>query len=744
MEQKKKYFIYLDVLRLISCIAVFLYHLNILKGGYLAVCSFFVISSFLSCLSEFKKDKFSLKNYYLSRIVKIYIPLLTIIFTTISFLSLSPEILLPSLKPEVKSILLGYNNFWQLSANMDYFAQHLDSPFMHLWYVSILLQFDLIFPLIYIPLRKLGDKFHRLIPCIITVALSIAGSIYFYTNSLNQNIMVSYYDTFNRMFSLLFGLSLGFINHYYKPFTLVFIKNRKFNVSMFFAHILILILLFLTIDASSKFFQLSMIATSLITCIIINYSIVLFTENQSLPIKIIKYLSSISYEFYLLQYPLIFILQCTDISSNLKLAIIAPLLIILSCIFHYILSKNKEKYLFKNLLKLLLLAITIFGIYKFWNTKDNTQEMNELKAQLAQNESLINEKQEEYNKNFQEKQQSFEKALQEIDNNESNLADMVTNIPAVAMGDSVMENNAKLLYQKFPNMYIDAQYLRVATYATGALKKLKDQDKLGDPIILEFGANGDCTEEEKIEIMELCQGRQVFWLTVPNDRIVKVNANLYKLAEKYDNLHIIDWYTITRPHPEYFLSDKVHLTAVGKEAFTQVIYDAIYDYYSSEITAKKEALQKEHEEILNDEISFFGNEILVNAYTELESNYPNAKYISKNDFDFTTLKETIENEKNNNALTHKIVFLFDSSFKITSQEWDELFEICADKEIYIISMSFDTTKVIKQKNLKNITLIDFSNEISTNEKYTMYDNIHLTNEGISALINLMKKYLTTE
>lgn len=46
----KKYFKDLNIIRLIACIAVLLYHLNILKGGYLAVCTFFVLTGYLSCI----------------------------------------------------------------------------------------------------------------------------------------------------------------------------------------------------------------------------------------------------------------------------------------------------------------------------------------------------------------------------------------------------------------------------------------------------------------------------------------------------------------------------------------------------------------------------------------------------------------------------------------------------------------------------------------------------------------------
>ena len=41
MGEKKEYCIGLDIIRGISCIMVLLYHLNILKGGFLAVCTFF-------------------------------------------------------------------------------------------------------------------------------------------------------------------------------------------------------------------------------------------------------------------------------------------------------------------------------------------------------------------------------------------------------------------------------------------------------------------------------------------------------------------------------------------------------------------------------------------------------------------------------------------------------------------------------------------------------------------------------
>ena len=130
-NEKINYYRKLDVIRIICAIAILFYHLGYMSGGYLAVCTFFVLSGYLAVVKNIKDDNFSLKKYYL------------------------------------KSVLLGYNNYWQINANLDYFARHIDSPFMHLWYISILIQFDLVFPFIFMLLNKLKEKINNFMPIII-------------------------------------------------------------------------------------------------------------------------------------------------------------------------------------------------------------------------------------------------------------------------------------------------------------------------------------------------------------------------------------------------------------------------------------------------------------------------------------------------------------------------------------------------------------------------------------------------
>ena len=111
MEPRKNEYRRLNTIRMVSCILVLFYHLNILKGGFLAVCTFFVLSGYLRFKSAFSKPTFSIKTYYSKRIKKIYLPLLVVISLTIIISKLIPTINWVNLKPESISAIFGYNNF---------------------------------------------------------------------------------------------------------------------------------------------------------------------------------------------------------------------------------------------------------------------------------------------------------------------------------------------------------------------------------------------------------------------------------------------------------------------------------------------------------------------------------------------------------------------------------------------------------------------------------------------------------
>lgn len=729
MEHIKKYYKNIDIIRLLACIAILLYHLNILKGGYLAVCTFFVLSGYLSCVSAFKKEKFNILEYYYNRIKKIYIPLIIVVFMSVSIVSIL-NISWLNLKPETTSVLLGYNNFWQLNANMDYFARHVSSPFMHLWYISILLQYDLIFPIIFKILRKVGDKISKIIPCIITIVYSVIMALFFYKSNLTQNMMITYYNTFTRIFSLLFGLSLGFIHSYYGELIPKKLKQEKISQVIFYIYLSIMICFFILIDAKSSYYAYSMILVTILTCRLIDYG-TLQSKKISIVDKVIKSLASISYEIYLFQYPIIFIFQYINVNNIFYLPLVILVIIILSYLLHFAINNKKLKFL-KLIVMIIFIIIALHGCYKYIISEDHSKEMNELKEQLEQNEKLIEQNKEKYTSQLQKENDEWIKTLESLDNNQNNLKEIVSNLPITGIGDSVMLGAIQNLNTQFPNGYIDAKVSRTAWKAGTILNELNEKNMLGNPIIINLGANGDCSTACKQEIMKNCGNRKVYWLNTTNNQ--DTNIRLKNFASSYANLHIIDWYTISLGHSEYFYADEIHLTGIGRKVYTEVIFNAIYQDYLKEFNEAKQTLIEKHNEEQKNKITFYGNNILLNAFENIQNEFKNAKFVIDKNFNYKTLEEELTKSLKEGTITNKIVFAFDNSSNLSLKDYQNLIELCKNNEIYILSINKFTNNIISD----NVKIIDFYEILQNNNDYIMVDGIHLSEAGNKALVKILQ------
>ncbi len=738
MKRSKKYYKYLDYIRVLALINVLLYHLNILKGGYLAVCVFFVLSGYLSVISAFKTKKFSFKEYYKKILLKIYLPLLIVVFGTVVVISIFPNISWMNLKPETTSVLLGYNNFWQLNANLDYFARHISSPFMHLWYIAILLQFDLIFPFIFIPLRKLGDKVKKILPCILTAILSIAGFIYFCIINLNQNIMITYYSTFTRIFSLLFGVSLGFIHSYYRKNTLKSLKKNKYGRNIVYLYILILMLLFIFVDSKSKYMTISMLLSTLITCRLIDYSVNKNNKYLSKKDTIIKFLSKISYEVYLVQYPIIFLFQFVNINIFVSTLIILILLFTISYILNFTLEFKNKFNILKRITIFLTIIISLYGCYKYIIAKDFSKEMKKLENQLNSNLKIVENRQKEYASKLKNDEEAWKKELDNYEISEDELNEIVSNLPVIGIGDSVMLGAVENLYEKFPKGYFDAKISRTAYVVGPILNDLKSKNILGEPIVFGLGTNGDCSMEQKIELLKICEGKEIFWLTTTNSD--STNANLLTLPEQFPNVHIIDWKSISKGHSEYFYADNIHLTPSGRKAYTEAIYNAIYQVYFKKYENEKEQKIKEHEEELKNKISFYGNDILLNVFNYISEDFKDSKFVVNKEFTYNKIKSELENSINDNSLTKKIVFAFDNSSLLNIEEYENLINLCKDYQIYLLSTN-ETTNDLSKLKYDNVTIIDFYSKLKENNEYLLSDGIHLSKEGNEELSKILNENL---
>jgi len=735
MGSSKKYYARIDIIRVLSCVSVFLYHLNWLKGGYLAVCTFFVLSGYLTCVSCFKKEKFSFKSYYINKFKHLYLPLVFVTFISVAIISLIPDINWFNLKPETTSVILGYNNFWQLSANLDYFARHISSPFMHLWYMGIILQFDLIFPFFFILFKKIGEKVSKYVSLSSVWIISVVFTIVFYFASISTNIMTVYYNTFTRIFSLFLGVALGFAHTYYKPVT--FNNSECLNKWIFYIYLSILLILFCGIAADSKYFAIAMILVSLITCRLIDYGTTKSTEKLSKCNRFIKSLSNVSYEIYLVQYPIIFLLSNLNIDNITKNVLIVFLVIVVSYILHYAVNfKNDKRY--KKLkvgLFIIVLIVSMFGFSKYIVAEDHTQEMKDLEEKLQLNAQIMEEKQKEFLNNQKMEEEIWNNTLKDLENDEKELSNLVSKLSIVGIGDSVMLGAVNNLYKQFPNGYFDAQVSRTAWVANDILIKLKNKGMLSENVVINLGANGDCPNWCKQDIMKTIGKRKVFWINTNNDE--GINRTLENFAKDYDNLYIIDWMSISNGHRDYFIADNIHLTEKGRKVYTQTIYDEIYNVYLEEYNKKKEEILNSYEEKQKNRLTFFGNDILLNSYGYLKEDFKEAEFVIQSEFTYEFLMTEINNRIKNNTLTHKLVFMFDKSMTINEKDYIKLIELCGDKEIYIL----DSNGIMKN-SYESVNVLKFYDEIKKNKSYLMPDNIHLTDEGNLALSSMLYEKIT--
>ena len=90
----KKYKPYIDGLRALAVLPVILFHADfeLFKGGYIGVDIFFVISGYLITniiISDFQKNTFSIKDFYLRRSRRILPALFFVVLISLVLVSLS-------------------------------------------------------------------------------------------------------------------------------------------------------------------------------------------------------------------------------------------------------------------------------------------------------------------------------------------------------------------------------------------------------------------------------------------------------------------------------------------------------------------------------------------------------------------------------------------------------------------------------------------------------------------------------
>lgn len=332
----------LATMRALAAVGVLLYHAfpNTVKGGYFGVITFFVISGYLSAAGLKKQiaaEKFDILSYYKKRVLRIYPGLLIVLFSSVGVLALIDMYRLANTPQEVLSVVLGYNNYWQIRMNADYFANLTNtSPFTHLWYIAILIQFEVIWPLLAVSYMKVRENYG---PGFALLGFSVLAFLSFFVMPVRMlmmkelNITSLYYGTAGRIFSLLAGALLGLMHA--EGLHLTPLRFRSPVPARLILLLFVIVTVILYLSASGTFgwvyaagMQLyTLAAVILIEVMILNRKALLHMTDD----RISSFISAYSYGIYLWQYPVLFLSGIAGLAGKwYAFPLQAALIIILS------------------------------------------------------------------------------------------------------------------------------------------------------------------------------------------------------------------------------------------------------------------------------------------------------------------------------------------------------------------------------------------------------------------------------
>lgn len=633
----------LDGLRVLAILAVLVYHANPswLPGGYFGVTVFFVVTGYLTTLSIEREigraGRLDYPRFVLKRVTRLLPSMLAVVgVTTLLCVFLAPN-LLPKVKSDAVPALFFVENVFYIVRNVSYFANAgLPSPLTHFWYLGVVMQFYVIWPLVLLGMRKVVRS--RRMACSAVGILAIASAVLMAVlyDPAGDTARV-YYGPDTRAAELLLGAlaALWTGGRGLNLRALPAVGPRLKDVPAWTCDAVALaclaglgVMCFLLNGYSEFAYRGGMLLAAVLTAVLASC----LCRPQSalahvLGARPVAEAGKRAFAVYLWHYPLLVVLNPATRTTELPVwGWALEFLLIFACAeaSYRLFEKGQgprelagrpmplglavPQVAFGALGVLCALALLLVPI-----SAEQTGVPTEMQQMSAEEQQYLAEQQAaaesaqsgengdgsdaagEGDGSQAEPQQdnttfdvsgtyfagtAFAAAIDQI-NATSFTVDAstgATNASVILIGDSVPAGAITQFYKYFPNGYIDAQVGRQLYAGVDVYRQCQANGHDGDVVVWAIGDNGVARESQVKELIDAVDpSKHVYLCTVRVPLALQdMNNQLFKdVAAQYDNVDVIDWYAQSAGHDEYFWSDGTHLRPEGAEAYILMLRKAI-------------------------------------------------------------------------------------------------------------------------------------------------------------------------
>ena len=633
----------LDGLRVLAILAVLVYHANPswLPGGYFGVTVFFVLTGYLTTLSMEREigraGRLDYPRFVLKRVTRLLPSMLAVVgVSTLLCVFLAPN-LLPKVKSDAVPALLFVENVFYIVRKVSYFANAgLPSPLTHFWYLGVVMQFYVIWPLVLLGMRKVVRS--RRTACSAVGILSVASAV----------LMAVLYDPAGDTARIYYGPDTRAAELLLGALAALWTGGRGLNLralpaveprlkdapawtcdAVALACLVGLGVMCFSLNGYSEFaYRGGMLLAAVLTAVLVSC----LCRPQSalahvLGARPVAEAGKRAFAAYLWHYPLLVILNPATRTTELPVwGWALEFLLIFACAesSYQLFEKGQgprelagrpmplglavPQVAFGALGVLCALVLLFVPI-----SAEQTGVPTEMQQMSAEEQQYLAEQQAaaesaqsgengdgsdaagEDDGSQAEPQQdnttfdvsgtyfagtAFAAAIDQI-NATSFTVDAstgATNASVILIGDSVPAGAITQFYKYFPNGYIDAQVGRQLYAGLDVYRQCQANGHDGDVVVWAIGDNGVARESQVKELIEAVDpSKHVYLCTVRVPLALQdMNNQLFKdVAAQYDNVDVIDWYAESAGHDEYFWSDGTHLRPEGAEAYILMLRKAI-------------------------------------------------------------------------------------------------------------------------------------------------------------------------